>query len=814
MGILDAPAGPASLAGPAGCFHCGLPVPAGSAFRFEAPEGTRHFCCAGCEAVSGAIHGLGLDDYYRLRNEAPAPPDAAPANLAAFDEPVVRSRFVSPCGEGLVEARLLVEGLRCAACAWLVEQTIARVPGVTLAQVQYATRQVRVRWNPEVARPSIVLAAVARVGYAAWPYDEDRLALVESGERRRLLRRFWVAGLGMMQVMMYAVPTYLAGDGEIGADAASLLRWAGLVLALPVLLYSAGPMFLGAWRDVRARHLGMDVPVALGLGVAFAGSAWNTVVGSGEVYFDSVTMFVFLLLGARYVEMAARAAAGRSLLPLARLVPQSAHRLTGSAGLDAETIAAAALVPGDRVLVRPGETLPADGELESARATLDEAWMTGESRPVAHRAGDTLLGGAVNAGSALVMCVRRVGEATSISAIHRLMERALGERPRWAAAAQRAVPPFVAGVLLAAAAAFLLWLWIDPARAPWIAVSVLIVTCPCALALAAPAAVTVSAGALARRRIVVARLDAIEALAAVTDVVFDKTGTLTDGRMALDETFAFGGDSRRMLALAGALATGSSHPLDAALVESVGARPIPAATAHASFPGEGIEAVVEGRRVRLGRMEFAGALHGRSAPLGFIGTPDSIAWLADEAGWLAAFRFTDRMRADARRAVQGLREAGPQVHLLSGDAHEVVRRMAMDAGIERWESEATPPAKRGYVRALQSMGARVAMVGDGINDAPVLAQADVSFAMGSGADVARMRADLVLLADSPADVASAIAIARRTRRVVRQNLAWALGYNAIAVPLAFAGLVTPLAAGIGMSASSLVVIANALRVRG
>ena len=804
---------PGGAADPAGCFHCGLPVPPGSAFRFETEEGARDFCCAGCEAVSTAISGLGLDEYYRLRREAPARPEPPPANLATFDEPAVRERFVSPCGEGgLVEAQLLIEGLRCAACAWLVEQTLARVPGVKAVQVQYATRRAIVRWDSGVAPPSALLGAVARIGYGAWPYDEDRLALVESTERRALLRRLWVAGLGMMQVMMYAVPTYIAGDGEIALDVASLMRWAGLVLTLPVLLYSAGPMFRGALRDLRERHLGMDVPVALGLAVAFVGSAWNTVAGSGEVYFDSVTMFVFLLLGARYLEMAARGRAGEALLPLARLVPQSAHRLQGGGAI---TIAAAALVPGDRILVRPGETLPADGELESPQATLDEAWMTGESRPVVHAAGDMLLGGAVNAGSPLVMTVHRVGDATSISSIHRLMERALGERPRWAAAAQRAVPPFIAGVLLAAIASFLAWLAIDPARAPWIAVSVLIVTCPCALALAAPAAVTLAAGAFANRRVVVARLDAIESLAGVTDVVFDKTGTLTAGRAVLAETFAFHhGNAPAMLALAAALSRASSHPLDAAIVEAADGMESPMATRHAAFPGEGMEALVDGSRVRLGRAEFAGALHGLTVPLAFIGANDPVAWLADESGWLAAFRFTDRMRIDARRAVDGLRAKGVQVHLLSGDARNVVRRLARELGIERWEAEATPGAKLAYVRALQSVGARVAMVGDGINDAPVLAQADVSLAMGSGADVARMRADMVLLADSPEDVCGAIATARKTRRIVRENLAWALAYNAIAIPLAVAGLVTPLAAGIGMSVSSLAVVANAMRVRG
>lgn len=813
----SADAGPAApgRAAPPDCFHCGLPVPSGTAFRFDTAKGPRHFCCAGCEAVSGAIGGLGLDDYYRLRTKPAPRADARAGELAEFDQPAVADRFVSAVGNGLVEAELVVEGLRCAACAWLVEQALLREPGVVSAQVVFATRRARVRWESAAAPPSAILQATARVGYSAWPYDARRVALVEADERRALLRRLWVAGLCMMQAMMYAVPTYIAGEGEIGLDAASLMRWAGLVLTLPVMLYSAGPIFNGAWRSLRTRHLGMDVPVALGLAVAFAGSAWATFAGAGDVYFDSVTMFVFLLLGARYLELVARARAGRSLLDLARLVPQFARRLRHPSGLEADSVPVASLAPGDRVLVLPGETVPADGELASPQATLDEAWMTGESRPVAHRAGDAILGGAVNAGSAISMRVLRVGEATAISAIHRLMQRAFSERPGSVASAERAVPLFVAGVLVAAAAGFAAWLAIDPARAPWIAVAVLIATCPCALALAAPAALTAAAGALARSRVVVTRLAAIESLARVTDVVFDKTGTLTTGRLALADAFPLdGGDTGPAVALAAALACASSHPLDRAIAEAARGTVVPGATGHTSVPGQGVEAVVAGRRVRLGRAEYAAALHGKPLPLAFIGETDPVAWLADEEGWRAAFRFTDAARADTGSAVEALRVLGLRVHLLSGDRHGIVMRLAADSGIDHWQSDAEPAHKREFVRSLQHAGARVAMVGDGMNDAPVLAQADVSIAMGCGADAARVSADFVLLADAPSEVARTIALARKARRIVRQNLGWALGYNAIVIPLALAGLLTPLAAGIGMSASSLLVVANALRVRG
>ena len=797
------------------CFHCGLPVPAGTRFGFRAGPEWRAFCCAGCEAVSHSISGLGLDDYYRLREApGPRPGDEAPPELAAYDDPAVQSRFVREAAGGVHEAELMFEGLRCAACAWLIEQAVARLPGVESVSLNYATRRARVRWKPEALPLSGVLAAIREVGYSAWPYEEGRLALIESKERRGLLRRLWVAGLGMMQAMMYAFPAYVAGEGEIGADAGSLMRWAGLVLTVPVMAYSAGPFFRGAWRDLRLARLGIEVPIALGLAAAFAASAYSTIAGHGAVYFDSVTMFVFLLLGGRYLELLARSRAGDALQHLARLVPQTACRLRDAAGRDHEPVAVVRLVPGDRVLVRPGETVPADGTLESEAATVSEAWLSGESRPLARHRGDAVLGGCVNAGSAFVLGVERVGADTALSAIHRMMERALDERPRWVQAAQRASAVFVAFILACAVGAGLAWLAIDAERALWIAVSVLIVTCPCALALATPVAVTVATGALARANVVITRGHAIEALAGATDFVFDKTGTLTHGKPRLAETLPLGArGAEDCVALAGALARWSSHPLDGALAEAAAAAARIAVEAHQSRTGAGIEARVEGVRVRLGRADFVAELHGRPAPIAWLDGGDTVVWLGDERGWIAAFRLGDAVRPEARTALERLRAMGVRIHLLSGDEPRVAQRVGAELGIESVQARATPESKRTYVRELQRRGARVAMVGDGINDAPVLAQADVSVAMGGGADLAQVRADSVLLSDSLADLARAVELARRSRRVIAQNLGWALAYNLVVLPLAFAGFVTPLVAGIGMSASSLLVVANALRLR-
>ena len=784
------------------CRHCGLPAPAGAVF-----------CCPGCEAVSRAIVGLGLADYYQLRS-APAPtPAVRYEDLSGFDDQAFQVSFVRAAAEGVSEAQLLVEGLRCAACGWLVEHALARTPGVESATVNFGSRKARVRWKSSIAPLSAILGAIRAVGYAAWPYEPGRVALVEERERRSALRRLWVAGLGMMQVMMYAVPAYVAGAGEMTPDIEGLMRWSGLVLTIPVVAYSAAPFFRGAWRDLRLARLGMDVPIVLGIAVALVASAWATAAGSGAVYFDSIAMFVFLLLAGRYLELLARGRAGRALQHLARLEPRIAERLRDAHGHATEAVPAARLVPGDRVLVRSGETVPADGELEGPDALVSEAWLSGESRPRARRPGEALLGGSINAGRALVLRVRRVGSETALAAIQRMMERALEHRPPWIAAAQRASGAFVGVVLGSALAAGIAWWPIDPARAVWIAVSVLVVTCPCALALATPMALTVASGALARRNFVVTRAGVIERLATVTDFVFDKTGTLTEGQPRLVEVMPLRHeDAARCRALAAALARPSSHPLDRALATAAPEAAIPEARSHTNHPGDGVEAWVDGRRLRMGRAAYVAALHGDPVPRSAGGGAYTTVWLGDESGWIAVLRLGDALRSEATRAVAALQARGLRLHVLSGDTGRIAKRVARELGIARVEARATPERKLAYVRELQSRGARVAMVGDGINDAPVLGQADVSIAMGGGADLVQVRADAVLLSDSLSDLAAAVQIARRTRGVIRQNVAWALAYNALVIPLAFAGAVTPLVAGVAMSSSSLLVVANALRL--
>ncbi len=714
------------------------------------------------------------------------------------------------------EAQLLLEGIRCAACAFANEQAISRVPGVLGVEVNYAMHRANVRWDPARVRLSDILAAVKKIGYRAFPYDPARVDSLSSGGRREALWRLFVAGFGMMQVMMYAFPAYVAGEGEMTADIEQLMRWASLVLTLPVVTYSAAPFFQGAWRDLALRRLGMDVPVALGIAVAFGASVAATLAGSGEVYFDSVAMFVFLLLLGRYLGLLARLRAARSLQHLGRLVPEFAHRLVDfPRSMETKRVPAAALEAGDRALVKPGETFPADGTVEEGAGAVSEALLSGEAKPKAKCRGDEVLAGAANLSSPLVVKVERIGADTVLSSVLRLVERAAAEKPRLIELADRTAAWFVLFVLVLAAIAGIFWAAVEPGRALPVIVAVLVATCPCALSLATPVALTVALAELAARGFVVARRQSLEALARATDVVLDKTGTLTRGEPRLVAIEPLGPiPLERCLAIAAALESASEHPLGKALA-AAGARaqaPPLQVSGIRNVAGAGVEARVEGRLYRIGTAAFAGLAPGTPAALRSV-EEDTVVWLGDGSGPLASYRLGDELRSEAGEAVAALRALGLRVHLLSGDGERATLEIARRAGIDIVRGDADPDRKRRYAVDLQGQGRAVAMVGDGINDAPVLAQADVSVAMGGGTRIAQARADCVLLSEDLRELPRAVEYARRTLWIVRQNVAWAFAYNLIVLPLALSGLLTPWGAALGMSASSLLVVLNALRLQ-
>jgi P-type Cu2+ transporter len=755
----------------AACFHCGLPLPGSGGRRAAVLGAPRDFCCAGCEAVACTIAAAGFARYYETRS-APALPPLT--QVSVFQEKGIRS-----------EAALILERVRCAACLWLIERQLRRQPGLIRADVNYATRRAQVAWDAGRTSLTALIAAIRAVGYDAVPYEPRRQDEIERRERRGALWRLFVAGFGAMQVMMYAFPAYVE---QLGPETSQVMRWASLLVTLPVLVFSCRPFFSGALNELGRRRIGLDTPIALGLVFGFAASAWATLTGAGEVYFDSISMLAFLLLGARYLEGAARRRASRVLDPL----------------LHWEN--ARSPVPGEVLRVAPGERVPADGIVTAGASSADESLLTGESHPVRKQAGDALTGGSVNLEQPLVMRVTRAGADTRAAAIARLAERGAATKPRIVDAAERVARHLTWIIVLAAAAA---GLYLSD---PWIAVAVLVVACPCALALAAPIVLTRASGELLSRGVLLARASALEALDRVTDVVLDKTGTLTQGRLVVTRIFTLGGLSRQACyGLAVALEASSRHPVARAFSGESTLEVL----APRNVPGQGIEGTISARRVRIGSEAFCQELCG--APPAGPAHPNfdgSFVFLAGGEGWLAAFELADRLRPEAASLVASLKQRGLEVHLASGDRPEVGAALARALWIDNCAGGMSPDDKYRYVERLQRDGRVVAVVGDGLNDAPVLARADASFAMGSGADAAQLKADVVLLGNSLEGIVYTLRLARRAMRIVRQNVIWAIAYNALALPLAAAGWIGPWEAAIAMGASSLVVLLNALRPLG
>jgi len=711
------------------------------------------------------------------------------------------------------ESYLAIQGMYCPACSLTVEQALLDSPGVESAQVNGATATARVIWAADRGRPSLWLAALQRAGYGAIPAADLLAAGPRIHEQRMLLWRWLVAGFCMMQVMMYAYPAYVAAPGELTPDVQALLRWASWILTLPVLLFSSRPFFGSALRDLRGLRIGMDVPVALGILIAFGASTAATFEPRGplgeEVWFDSVTMFVFFLLSGRLLEQRLRDRTAGALQALMRTLPETVERALDDGRF--ESVPVRRLRAGDRIRVRAGEVFPADGTVLEGVSRVDEALLTGEATPLARRPGQAVIAGSHNLSGSVLVRVDRTGGQTRFAEIVALMERASVDKPRIAQLADRAARPFLAGVLLAAGGAAWWWWPQGPGQALGIAVAVLIVTCPCALSLATPAATLAAAGALARRGVLVRRLEALESGAAIHTVVFDKTGTLTHERMGVTAIRTRDGMAPgEALRLAAALARQSLHPASRAIAAAAGSVGWNAVNVR-DTAGQGVEGDVSGdsgwhpRRLRLGSAAFCGA---PPPPEGHA----ALVHLADDAGWMASFTLDETLRPDARQSIGALTRMGLQVQLLSGDAEAAAQRLAWRAGIEHSWGGQSPEDKLAHVVRQQESGKRVAMVGDGMNDGPVLARADLSIAMGQGVPIAQAQADFVILGGQLDRVAMLLRQARRTRRIVRQNLLWAAAYNAVCVPLAVMGYMPPWLAGLGMAASSLGVVLNAARL--
>jgi P-type Cu2+ transporter len=780
------------------CHHCSEPLPP-APLRASVERVEHAFCCAGCAGAARFIEDSGLADYYRLRAARGRRVQAQDEDFSAYDrEDVLAAHAHTPTNAPECrELTLILDGMRCAACAWLIDRALAQLDGIEEVSSNAISSRVSLRWRPQRIALSKVLQRLAALGYRPHLSPGEALERRRRDERRRLLLRLGVAGLGSLQAMMFAEALYLDFSGSMPLPTRDFLRWITCAVSAPVVFYAGWPFIAGLLRELKARALGMDTLVGGSILLAYFASVIETVRGGTHVWFDAAVMFVFLLLVARFVETMARQRAAAAVDALAQARPALAWRLRAD-GM-AEQVPLAALAVGDRVRVPVGEALPADGLLEDPVAELDEALLSGESRSVCRHAGETVFAGSLARLQPLQLRVTRTGSETRLSHLMQLVERLQQRRPRLAELADRLASRFVVVLLLAAALTFAYWWQVQPERAFEIALAVLVVSCPCALSLAIPAALASAGGALVKLGALPLRVDALESLADIDTVLFDKTGTLSEGRPRLAAIEPLRElDADRAGRIAAALEREAGHPLARAF-EGIEAAPANRVKAHA---GAGIEGEVEGRSWRLGHAGFACG-----------GDPaDPALYLGDGEHAFARFSIEDPLRADAANAVAELRRQGPALEILSGDAPHTVATVANALGIERFRARAAPEDKLAHLRALQAQGRRVLMLGDGINDAPVLAAADVSIALADGAPLAHRAADLVLGGGRLQRLPQLLDLARRTRRLIRQNLAWALAYNALALPFAAAGWIGPWLAALGMTASSLVVTVNALRL--
>ncbi|WP_338593371.1 heavy metal translocating P-type ATPase metal-binding domain-containing protein [Shewanella khirikhana] len=785
------------------CFHCNEPVLTGNQFITRIDGNDEIMCCPGCQAVSQAIVDAGLLSYYTYRTEPGSRQTAlVPESLnhySAYDLPEVQQDFVHG-RDGLDEVTLSIDGITCAACAWLIEHKLQHVEGVERIQVNSTTQRAFIRWQPGKIKLSELLSAIGSIGYSAAPFQLDDQEVVAKRNSRRFLLRLGLAGFATMQVMMFALALYAGYFTDLETEFRDYFRWVSMIFAAPVVFYSAQPFYFSAIRAILSGKLNMDVSVSIAICGAYIASCIATINGTGEVYFESVSMFTFFLLLGRYFEQNARQKASVSSSNLHKLVPLTASLVTASG---VEEIPAKKLAVGDVILVSPGDVIAADGVVVDGLSGVNESMLTGEQLPIAKGIGAEVYAGTINLEQPLKVKVTATGQDQLVAEIIRLQEMASNAKPAIALTADKLARYFSATILTIAAITYVVWRQFAPEDAFWVTLSVLVATCPCALALATPTAVTCATGLFTRLGIISRNGSVFEKLPRLNQVVFDKTGTLTCGHFSLGEVKLFSEmDKDQALAIASALEKGSLHPI-AKLFSQFPTKF--SAAEPATQVGFGVSGLIDGSRYYIGSGEYLKVAVASKLPGQWV-------YLGNDTGLIAAFEIQDKLRDDARHTLDTLRASGLGVSIASGDTSLHLSNVANTLGVNDVHGGMKPADKLAFIEKHRSEGKVVAMFGDGINDAPVLAGADLSVAMGSGSAVAKNSADLILLGDHLSRFIDAVTIARSTNRIIRQNLAWALGYNVFILPLAVTGHVVPYIAAIGMSASSLIVVGNSLRL--
>ncbi|HHQ4736001.1 heavy metal translocating P-type ATPase [Aeromonas veronii] len=789
------------------CFHCGEPVPTNSGYSLEIKGIVRPMCCPGCQAVAETIMECGLASYYDHRTAPGTKGDLVPEELAAlthYDLAEVQQDFVTDSGT-LREIQLTVEGLTCAACAWLIERHLMTLGGLRYINVNTTTHRARIKWDPDQLSLSDILKGFAQIGYRAYPFQTHQQEALYAKEVRSYMFRLALAGLGSMQVMMCAVALYMDLFISVEDEFMVYFKWISLLLSTPIMIYSAQPFYVGAWRSLKQGHLSMDVSVSLALIGAFIASMWATVFNTGEVYYDSITMFVFFLLLGRFLELRARRKASESSSNLARLVPIMATRIDDEGEHE---VAAKTLQVGDLVRVLAGATLPADGIIVEGQASLNESMLTGEQLPLLKQRGDQVYAGTINTDAPLQIRVSHRIEESRIAQIMRLQDHALDDKPAIAQMADQLSRHFILVLLIIAAAVWTFWHFHQPDQAFWVTLAVLVATCPCALSLATPTALTSATANLTRNGILLRRGHVLDVLTKANRIVMDKTGTLTTGEISLTGTTTLAEmDETHCLAIARAMEAQSEHPIARAfLLPADSIAVLPSAREITPVIGHGITALVDGVRYRIGSARWIGLDPAQEQGRGLA------IYLADEQQVLARFNLEDTLRPDARVLIAAFKSAGLQTTVLTGDSSLQADEIARELGVDELIKGVSPDGKLAYLKAREAQGDISIMVGDGINDAPVLAGAHASFAMAGGTDLAKNSADAILLADDLSRLLEARVLAMRTRKIIIENFAWSIGYNLLVLPLAACGWLPPYLAAAGMSLSSLIVVTNSMRL--
>ncbi len=815
------------------CFHCGQAVVQASRYTCVLDGQSQPMCCLGCETVAQTIIDQGLADYYRHRSLSQASSPILPTALdlsashqnqwQAYDDADVQSTFVRQSQTkdhttNAKEADLVIEGLTCAACIWLLHQQVRKLNGVIHFNVNLTTQRAYLQWHSDAVNLSQIMAAIAAVGYQPSPYQATIAATKTAKDKRQTIMRLGISGLATMQVMMLSFGLYAGQSQDMSEQQMVFFRWLALGLTTPVVFYAALPFFKAAYRALKNRHLVMDVPVSLAIGGAYLASLWATVNNTGEVYFDSVCMFTFLLLFGRFVEAQARYHAGHSGNQLHQLLPPMCCLVTGhqSPQEALQQIAVLKLKTNDTVRVKPGETIPADGVIVCGTTSINEAALSGEFLPVNKQLGDQVTAGTINVASSIDIQVTQV-DNSRLQQIVSLVQQAHSFRPKMSYKADRVAHYFVLAVLSVSACVYGTWYFIDPDKAFWITLSVLVITCPCALSLAAPTATAVATASLRKQGILMTREDALEEIAKIDTIVFDKTGTLTTGAMALQQTISLGPlNDAQCLSLVSQLESQSEHPIARAFSQlDIITYDKLRVSNFRNHTSQGVSGQYSANNqlveLRFGQRQFAAA-HLTEQPQ----APDEQGlWLllADAHQALAWFKINDAPRKGLCHTISQLKQHGYELHLLSGDQANNVSELARNHGISHWHACQTPQQKLDFITHLQQQGQRVLMVGDGVNDAPVMAAADAAVAMASGTDLSKSSAPALLLRDNLNLIQVLLRKAQQTHTIMQQNLSWALLYNVIALPLAAAGLIPPWGAAIGMSTSSLLVVLNATRLK-